>query len=74
MEEYKPIISVVIPAAAGLFCILASILNWDFFFENRKASFFMSLFGRKVSRIFYALFGLFLFYIAFKIYTVQWTE
>ena len=67
--ENREIFSFVMSIAAGLFAILASVFNWDFFFENRKAKFFMSVFGRNGSRIFYSILGLLLFFLAYKIYT-----
>ena len=44
--------------AAGLFSLLGSILNWDFFFNNRKARLFLTILGRTGARIFYALLGI----------------
>jgi len=42
----------------GLFSALASLLNWDFFFEHPKARVFVFLFGGRLgARIFYALLG-----------------
>ena len=66
MEENKELIAIVISIGGGAFSILASIFDWDFFFENRKAKFFMKIFGRKGSRIFYSLLGLMLFFLAYK--------
>jgi hypothetical protein len=43
---------------SGLFSLVASICNWNFFFENRKAYLFVKLFGRNGARIFYGLLGL----------------
>lgn len=54
---------------AGLFSILASLFNWDFFFENRRTAFFMHLFGRKGARVFYFILGLLLFFLAYKVLT-----
>ncbi|HLG41817.1 MAG TPA: immunity 17 family protein [Planctomycetota bacterium] len=42
----------------GLFAVAASLLNWNFFFEHRKARVFVFLFGGRLgARIFYALLG-----------------
>ncbi len=42
----------------GLFSATASLLNWNFFFEHRKARVFVFLFGGRLgARIFYALLG-----------------
>lgn len=65
--ETETLFSLVLCIGGGTFAILASIFNWDFFFENRKATIFISMFGRKGSRIFYAILGLVLFVLAFKI-------
>jgi len=43
--------------AAGLFSVVASVLNLDFFFNSRKAAFFLTIFGRMGARIFYTLLG-----------------
>jgi small neutral amino acid transporter SnatA (MarC family) len=53
---------------AGLFCIVASAFNWEFFFQNKRAQFFVKLFGRTGARIFYALLGLFLLYVGVTMY------
>jgi hypothetical protein len=47
-------------ALIGLFCILCSVKNYNWFFENRKARPFVRLFGRKAARIVYFTFGVFL--------------
>jgi len=69
MEENKELIAIIISIGGGAFAILASIFNWDFFFENRKARIFMKIFGRKGSRIFYSILGLLLFFLAYKMIT-----
>ena len=53
----------IIFIAIGLFAIIASLTNWNFFFDHRKAQIFIKLFGRKGARIFYVIlgFGIFLF-------------
>jgi hypothetical protein len=43
--------------AIGLFCLLSSLKNWDFFFNNYKMRFLISIFGRRGVRIFYAILG-----------------
>jgi len=43
--------------AIGLFAILSSWANWDFFFNHRKAQFFVKILGRKGARIFYIVLG-----------------
>lgn len=50
----------------ALLAILASIFNWDWFFNNRKAYIFVKLFGRNGARIFYVLLACGLVYLGFK--------
>ncbi len=52
-------------SAAGAFCILASILNWNFFFNNSRARPFVKFLGRNGARVFYALLGLFLMFAGY---------
>ncbi len=54
----KDTLFIVLMLLVGLFCILAAIFNWNFFFEDRKAYLFVKLFGRTGARIFYGLLGL----------------
>lgn len=61
------ILFTVVMALAGLFSFLASIFNWNFFFENRKAYLFVKLFGRNGARIFYGLLGLALIILGFVV-------
>jgi hypothetical protein len=42
---------------AGAFCIAASVKNWDWFFNNRRARLIVVIFGRNGARIFYGLLG-----------------
>lgn len=58
--------AVLIGLGAGLFSILAAILNWNWFFNNRRAYIFVKMFGRTGARVFYAILGIFLFFVAFK--------
>ena len=57
MNNTEDILILIITIGGGLFAILASILNWNFFFEHRKAQFFVKTFGRKGARIFYTILG-----------------
>lgn len=50
----------IILSLAGLFSIVCSIGNYEFFFTNSKAVLFVKLFGRNGARIFYILLGLFI--------------
>lgn len=49
---------------AGVMCIAAAACDWDWFFENFRASLFVRLFGRDGARVFYALLGAFLMFVA----------
>lgn len=51
---------------AGIFSIVSSILNFDFYFESRKARFFVSIFGRNGARVFYGMLGIFLVILGVK--------
>ena len=53
--------------AAGLFSILASLKNWNFFFESARAYLFVKLFGRQGARVFYVLLGLLLIFLSYYI-------
>ena len=48
----------------GAFVIAAAACDWDWFFNNWRARFFVTLFGRDGARIIYALLGVFLFVLA----------
>ncbi len=43
---------------SGLFSLIASIKNWNFFFGSRKTRFIQRLVGRIGARIFYGLLGI----------------
>ncbi len=63
----KNIVALIIILGGGIFCILAAIFNWNWFFENRKAYVFTKLFGRIGARVFYAILGVALIVLGFKI-------
>ena len=42
----------------GAFAMLGAVCDWDWFMNNRKARFFVKVFGRNGARVFYALLGL----------------
>ena len=42
----------------GLLAILASIFNWDWFFQSQNTQFIVHNVGRKQARMFYALLSL----------------
>ena len=41
----------------GLLAILASLFNWDWFFQSQNSQFIVRNVGRKQARLFYALLG-----------------
>ena len=41
----------------GLIATLASLFNWDWFFQSQNTQFIVKNVGRKQARIFYALLG-----------------
>jgi hypothetical protein len=43
--------------ACGVFAICGAGFDWEFFMNNRKAQFFVRLFGRTGTRIFYGFLG-----------------
>jgi hypothetical protein len=43
--------------ALGIFCISASVLDWEWFMGHRKARFLIGIIGRRGARIFYSLLG-----------------
>jgi len=48
-------------AVGGLFSIVCSVMNYDFFIESGKAKFIVKVMGRNGARGFYGLLGLGLF-------------
>lgn len=48
----------------GVFVIAAAVLDWDWFFNNWRARFFVNLLGRDGARLFYTLLGALLFFLA----------
>ncbi len=43
---------------AGFFSLVSSIFNFDWYFNSRKASTFVTFLGRTGARIFYGLLGI----------------
>jgi small neutral amino acid transporter SnatA (MarC family) len=64
------IIGLIVGFGGGAFCIIASILNWNWFFNHRRAYIFVKLFGRTGARVVYSILGIFLFFLGFKILNV----
>lgn len=50
---------------AGVLCLVASALDWNWFFANWRAKFFVEALGREGARLFYAFLGLTLLGIGF---------
>jgi len=46
--------------AIGLFAVSGAVFDWEWFMTNRKARFFVAIFGRTGARVFYAILGLLL--------------
>jgi hypothetical protein len=64
------ILVLIFAFGGGLFCILSSILDWNWFFNSRKAQRIVGLMGRNGARIFYIVLGLLLIFIGFKSYNL----
>lgn len=45
-------------AFLGLVILLSAIVNWHWFFKQRRAQFFVSKFGQTGARLFYGCLGL----------------
>jgi predicted small integral membrane protein len=43
--------------AIGMFSLCGGVFNWDWFMTHEKAQFFVRMFGRRGTRMFYGLFG-----------------
>ena len=54
-------ISGIVFMAIGLFIMISALANWEYFFDNNKAKFFIKIFGRQGTRIFYIILGTALF-------------
>ena len=53
----KNLIIGILITLAGLFSLISSIKNWDFFFESYRARFVARIIGRTGARIFYGILG-----------------
>lgn len=56
----------IIGILAGLFTIAAAVLDWEWFFTNRRAAPFVRVFGRSGARIFYGLLGVGILVLGFS--------
>lgn len=43
--------------AIGIFCLLAAIFDWVWWFSSRRARVFVDLLSREGARVFYGIFG-----------------
>jgi hypothetical protein len=50
---------------SGLFVIAAAILDWDWFFEDWRARFFVDALGRDGARLLYGVLGVALLFLGF---------
>ena len=58
----------------GMLAILASLMNWDWFFTAHNARFFVNQFGRQWARVCYAVLGgLMIFFGVYFFMAVQAT-
>ncbi|MBR6638777.1 MAG: immunity 17 family protein [Muribaculaceae bacterium] len=58
------IITAVILAIVGLLSILASIANWDWFFNSSSTRLYTNRLSRRVSRIIYSVLGILILFMA----------
>ena len=56
-------------AVVGLLAILASLFNWNWFFNSQNTQFIVKNVGRKQARLFYALLGILMSATAIYFYT-----
>jgi hypothetical protein len=62
---------VIFCVIAGLFSLISSIVNWSWFFNNRRAQAMVKIFGYKGARIFYGILGVILLLIGLFILSAQ---
>ena len=55
----------------GLFSIFCSAMNFDWFFEHRKAAKFVEIFGRSGTRVFYIVLGVLMIFFAIIMFVVN---
>jgi len=53
-----PVIGGVFAIGAGAFSVICAAADFDWFMNNRKAAFFVAMFGRNGARVFYVVLGL----------------
>ena len=53
---------------AGVFVIVAALVDWNWFFSHPRARFFVDAFGRNGARAFYGILGCVMLYIGFYLH------
>ncbi len=61
MNNPESLIGIIV----GLFAMICSYMDFDFFMNHHKARFFINLFGRNGTRAFYFALGFFLLIVGF---------
>lgn len=59
-ESVMMIVMGLVFAAIGLFSLMGAVINWDWYFNNRRARGVVAIFGRNGARIFYGILGVFI--------------
>ena len=57
-EEHEVFLVGIIVILIGIYCILAAIFNWNWFFNNSRARGISKMLKRTGARIFYAVLGI----------------
>lgn len=60
MKNEKRLFSGIASILAGIFTIICAYCDFDWFMNNYRASFFVTIFGRDGARIFYIILGVLL--------------
>ena len=50
---------------AGLFVIVAVVVDWNWFFSHPRARFFVDVFGRNGARVVYGILGSVMLYVGY---------
>jgi hypothetical protein len=56
---------------AGIFVIVAVVVDWNWFFSHPRARFFVDVFGRSGARMFYGILGCAFLFPGFYLQQVQ---
>jgi hypothetical protein len=64
----EPVLVALFAFSCGVFVIAAAVFDWNWFFSNWRARFFVNLLGRDGARLFYAGLGVLFFVIAARLY------